>query len=116
MRITPIALAMALFPAAKGASQRWFDIAAFTIPRDFTYGNSGRDILFGPGFKNLDLKIGKNFLFGEGKRVEFRCEMFNFTNTPNFDIPNLNVNLPQGGRITSAASPRQIQFGLKFVY
>ena len=103
-------------PGSQRSIQRWFDTAAFAIPRDFTYGNSGRDILFGPGFKNLDLKIGKNFLFGEGKRVEFRSEMFNFTNTPNFDIPNLNVNLPQGGRITSAASPRQIQFGLKFVY
>jgi hypothetical protein len=95
---------------------RWFDVSAFTLPAQYTYGNSGRNILFGPPLRNIDLKIGKNFTFRENKRVEFRCEMFNATNTPYFGMPNSNVNLPQGGRITSAAAPRQIQFGLKLVY
>lgn len=95
---------------------RWFDVSAFDVPRDFTYGNSGRNILLGPPLKNLDLKIGKNFLFRESRRLEFRCEMFNFSNTPHFGRPNPNVNQPQGGRITSAGAPRHIQFGLKFVF
>ena len=95
---------------------RWFDLAAFTIPNQYTYGNGGRDILYGPRFHNADLKIGKNFRVTETKRIEFRGEMFNFTNTPHFNLPNANVNLPQGGKISSALEARDVQFGLKFVF
>ncbi len=96
---------------------RWFDVAAFQPAQQFVaYGNSGRNILSGPSATTTDLKIGKNFQIRERYRLEFRTEMFNFTNTPNFDRPNTNVNLPQGGQITGAAAPRRIQFGLKFIY
>ncbi len=103
-------------PAGERSVRRWFDVTAFAIPRQYTYGNTGRNVLTGPGYRGMDLKIGKNFTFGEGRRVEFRCEMFNFSNTPHFDQPNTNVNIAQGGTITSAQAPRQIQLGLKFVY
>ena len=96
---------------------RWFDVAAFQPAQQFVaYGNSGRNILYGPSATTTDLKIGKNFQIRERYRLEFRTEMFNFTNTPNFDRPNTNINLPQAGQITGAASPRRIQFGLKFIY
>lgn len=95
---------------------RWFDLSAFTIPNQYTYGNSGRDILHGPRFHNADIKIGKNFRVTENKRIEFRGEMFNFSNTPHFNLPNANVNLPQGGQISSAQEARDVQFGLKFVF
>ena len=95
---------------------RWFDVSAFPVSAQYTYGNSGRNVLYGPPFNNLDLKIGKNFYFWERKRLEFRCEMFNFSNTPHFNLPAANVNLPAAGTITGAGAPRQIQFGLKFVY
>lgn len=96
--------------------RRWFDVSAFAIPTQYTYGNSGRNVLYGPPTNNLDLKIGKSFQFWEKKRLEFRCEMFNFSNTPHFGLPAANVNLPTAGTITGAGAPRQIQFGLKFVY
>jgi hypothetical protein len=95
---------------------RWFDIADFVVPGAYTYGNSGRNILFGPGFRSMDLKIGKNFQVRENVRAEFRCEMFNFTNTPHFDLPNATVNLPQAGQIRSSGDPRHIQLGLKLVF
>jgi hypothetical protein len=101
---------------------RWFDTTAFVVPDQYTYGNSGRNVLFGPGFRSMDLKLGKNFVFYERYRVEFRCEMFNFTNTPHFNVPSgnatatVNVNLPGAGQIRSASDPRHIQFGLKFVF
>lgn len=94
----------------------WFDLSAFKVPANYTYGNSGRDILYGPGFKNLDLNLSKNFVIREGKRLEFRAEAFNSSNTPHFNLPAANVDLPTAGRITSAGAPRQIQFGLKFIY
>jgi hypothetical protein len=103
-------------PGDKRTISRWFDLSAFAIPAQYTYGNSGRNVLYGPPFNNLDLKIGKNFYFWEGKRLEFRCEMFNSSNTPHFNLPAANVNLPTAGIITGAAAPRQIQFGLKLVF
>jgi hypothetical protein len=102
--------------AGERTIDRWFDTTAFTLPALFTFGNSGRGILYGPPLRNMDLKIGKNFHFRERYRVEFRAEMFNFTNTPAFALPDRNVNLPQGGRISSAGEPRDIQLGLKLSF
>jgi hypothetical protein len=112
----PNRIASGVLPAPERTLDRWFDLAAFTIPAQFTYGNSGRNILFGPGLRSADLKIGKNFYFAERYRLEFRTEMFNFTNTPAFGLPNASVNLAQAGQIRSAGEPRRIQFGLKFVF
>jgi hypothetical protein len=103
-------------PDDQRSINQWFDVSAFTIPANYTYGNSGRNILTGPGFRNLDVKLAKNFLFAEGKRIEFRAEAFNVSNTPHFGLPAASVNLATVGRITSAGAPRQIQFGLKFIY
>jgi hypothetical protein len=64
----------------------------------------------------MDLKIGKNWMFAERVRLEYRLEMFNFTNTPNFGTPNGTLNNAQVARITSAADPRRVQMGLKLVF
>ena len=109
-------IASGVLPASARSLDRWFDLAAFTIPPQYTYGNSGRNILFGPGLRSADLKLGKNFYFSERYRLEFRAEMFNFTNTPAFGLPNASVNLAQAGQIRSAGEPRRIQFGLKFYF
>jgi hypothetical protein len=103
-------------PASQRSIAEWFDVSAFTVPDNYTYGNSGRDILYGPNFRNLDLNLGKNFAIGEGKRLEFRAEAFNSSNTPHFGLPAANINLPTAGKITSAGAPRQIQFALKLVF
>jgi TonB dependent receptor len=95
---------------------RWFDLSAFEIPTALTCGNSERNILYGPPSRNMDLKLGKNFHIGETKRVEFRAEAFNFTNTPHFNLPNVNINMPQGGTISGAGEGRDVQLGLKFIF
>ncbi len=95
---------------------RWYDVSAFAIPANYTYGNAGRNILYGPPSRNMDFTIAKSFRITESKRLDFRTEMFNLTNTPNFGLPAANVNLPNAGTITTAAAPRQIQFALKFLY
>jgi hypothetical protein len=54
---------------------------------------------------------------GDSGEIQFRAEFFNGLNTPQFDIPNARVDLPQGGNITSlAAEMREIQFGLKILF
>ncbi|RPI26488.1 MAG: TonB-dependent receptor [Acidobacteria bacterium] len=112
-------------PPSERSIDRWFDLSAFAVPDDLSYGNSGRNILFGPGFNSIDLKIGKNFYFGDERRLEFRCEMFDFTNTPHFGLPGptstdvlrfTSIDATSVGQIRTAYEPRRIQFGLKLAF
>jgi hypothetical protein len=111
----PNRIADGTLPSDQRSIDRWFDVSAFLVQPQYTYGNSGRNILFGPGLRNVDLSIGKFFPISEGKRLQFRVESFNFTNTPAFGLPGRNVNGLGVGQITSADDPRRLQFGLKFL-
>jgi hypothetical protein len=94
---------------------QWFDKAAFIVPANFTYGNSGARILREDDLQQLDLSIFKEFRVREGQRLQFRAEFFNFTNTPSFFGPNPQVDTAAGGRVTATSNaPRQVQFALKY--
>jgi len=96
---------------------RWFDTTAFTTPSQFTYGNSGRNILYGPGRVNFAFSLFKEFRFTEGLKMQFRTEFFNLFNTPQFDLPNAAIGASNAGTITAiVGAPRQVQFGLKLVF
>jgi hypothetical protein len=82
----------------------------------FTYGNSGRNSLRGPGRNNFDLTIGRTFKFGESKSVEFRSEFFNAFNHAQFMNPDHNGFDANFGQITQARDPRIIQLALKFYF
>jgi hypothetical protein len=95
----------------------WFDINAFALPASYTFGNSGRNVLTGPGVNTLDASIRKEFATTETQRLEFRAEFFNMLNHPNFSQPDNFIDDGPGaaGVVTSVALPmRQIQFGLKY--
>ncbi len=87
------------------------------------FGNTGRNILTGPGQKNVDFSIVKFIPFTESVRGEFRTEFFNLFNWANFANPNSNISInivengavrPLSGRITqTSAGPRVIQFAFK---
>jgi hypothetical protein len=97
--------------------QQWFNPAAFGTPAPYTYGNAGRDILFGPGRFNWDMSLFKNFVIREQMRFEFRAEAFNIFNHPQFGLPNPNIGNAQVGTITSTVgNPRQLQMGLRFQF
>jgi len=97
---------------------QWFDVSAFKVPAAFTYGNSGVNILTGPGTRNWDSGLFKNFRFlrAESTYLQFRAEFFNFTNTPHFGAPTASIQSPTAGKILSAGTPRQIQFALKLAF
>lgn len=96
---------------------RWFDTSAFTTPAPFTYGNAGRNILYGPGRVNFDFSVFKEFRLKEDFRIQFRGEIFNLLNTPQFDLPNASIGAAQAGQITGiVGTPRQIQLGAKLVF
>ena len=91
--------------------EKWFDTTAFVLPAQFTYGDSGANILREGSYRNLDFSVFKRF----GNKLEFRVECFNLTNTPSFNAPATAIDTATAGRVTSTLStPRQFQFGLKF--
>jgi hypothetical protein len=95
--------------------ERWFDVTAFALPAQFTYGNSGANVLREDRFKTFDFSVFKQFRVTEGSRLQFRAEAFNVTNTASFNAPNAQIDTSTAGRVTSTASlPRQIQFALKY--
>ena len=103
-------------PRGQRDPERWFNTDAFVPNNDYEYGNAGRNILIGPGVANWDFAVYKTFEFAEGDMLQFRFESFNFTNTPLFNFPNSEVGNNNFGRITSAGRPRNLQFGLKFIF
>jgi hypothetical protein len=98
------------------SAQQWFDPKAFAIPVN-SFGNSGRNILRAPGFWNVDLGLQRNFPFGGSRRLEFRAEIFNVFNRVNLGNPDVRIDQPTAGRITSMNGiPRQVQFGLRMLF
>ena len=57
----------------------------------------------GPGISNIDFSIFKSFSLGRVK-AQFRCEVFNLNNTPQFYGPQTNINSSNFGQITSQAN------------
>ena len=95
---------------------RDFDASAFAVPASFTFGNSGRNILYSRGFRNWDFIVVRNFAVRETLRLQFRSEFFNLTNTPAFGGPVTNIQAATVGRVLSAGEPRDIQFALKLSF
>ncbi len=111
---------------------RYFDPTAFTLQDVGFLGTSGRNILTGPGYFNLDFSLGKNIpvkQLGDSGALEFRGEFFNILNHPNFAINDTfrqvfagnatgEAPLATAGVITTTGSARsrQIQFALKLLF
>jgi hypothetical protein len=111
---------------------RWFDPRAFVLQPAGFYGNVPRNALTGPGFANLDLSLSKTFSFREPHRVEFRTDVFNLFNHPNFATPRsptgaqvsggvivfpdaTGVPASSAGQIFNTVSDsRQVQFSLRY--
>jgi hypothetical protein len=98
----------------------WFNPAAFAKNSQTTGsvdGNSPRNFLDGPGYKNLDLAVFRNFPVTERFKLEFRAEAANALNIVNLNNPSATtVGTSTFGRITSANSMRQLQLGLRLTY
>jgi hypothetical protein len=115
-----------------GGPNRYFDPTAFTLQDAGFLGTSGRNFLTGPGSRNLDFSLAKNFpvkRLGKSGALEFRGEFFNVLNHANFAMTdtfrqvfagaaNGEAPLPTAGVITTTGSnrSRQIQFALKLLF
>lgn len=98
---------------ASTGGYQWFDPASYAAPQPGRFGNCGVGTVRGPGLHSLDLSLQKQFVITESKRIEFRAEAINFTNTPILNSPG--TGLGGGlGQITSSQGERNVQFALKF--
>jgi hypothetical protein len=99
-----------------GAGIQWVDPGSFTNSAVGAFGSCSNSVFRGPGLRTFDLSLQKEFPFTETKRLEFRAEFINFTNTPILNAPG-NTWIGSGfGAITSSQGARNIQFGLKLYY
>jgi hypothetical protein len=114
-------------PGGHGPGKPYFDPTAFAPVTTATFGNSGFDILRGPGTFNLDASVYRTFPIRERFNLQFRAESFGLTNTPQFANPSATVsnatfsngvvtNLNGYDIITSSTGERQIRFGLKLSF
>jgi hypothetical protein len=115
--IRPNAIGVGALSQSDRGLNRWFDASAYSLPAPFTYGNSSRNSLFGPGDIVFDVSLLKNFSILERVKAQLRGEFFNLPNHANFLNPATNISVPSTvGRITSAGDPRQVQLGIKFLF
>jgi len=92
------------------------DTGAFALQAPFTFGSARRDSVIGPGYTNVDLALAKTWRLPRTSLLELRWEIFNLFNSANFDLPNRLFGSPDFGRISSAKTPREIQFGVRLAF
>jgi hypothetical protein len=106
-----------VFNSGSRTADRWLNPAAFATPAAFTFGNAGRNSVYGPGLQTLDVALHREFELAERARLQFRAELFNALNKTNLGTPNRFVNTPQFGTITEAAtSAREIQLSARISF
>ncbi len=103
-------------PDPERSLDRWFDTSAVAAPAQFTFGNSGRALLTGPGIAGLDVSLLKNHRWKEHFNIQFRFEAFNILNHANFQEPGRALGSPLFGVIDDTLPARILQFGLKMEF
>lgn len=81
--------------------QQWFNVNAYTAPPNGTYGNSGRNSVYGPGLTNINFSLGKTFPIWEKMSLEVRGDATNVFNHPSFGLPDPDIGPGHTGQITS---------------
>lgn len=108
-----------------GNIQDYVEAGAFAVPPTnakgiyLAPGTSGRDMIRGPGFSNVDFAVFKNVPITEQVRLQFRVQAYNLTNTPHFSNP-FDPNLKDGhiGEINSVLinSWRQVELAMRLTF
>ena len=106
-----------VFASGTRNSTTWFNPAAFAAPPAYTYGNVGRNSVYGPSLQTMDLGVVREIGLGEKARFEARAEFFNALNHTNLGTPNRFVNTSSFGSITEVATPgREIQLSARLSF
>ena len=108
-----------------GSDGAWFDTTAFRQPQGVALGNTGRNAFRGPGQWRVDFSVFRGFSVGGNRKLEFRMEAFNLTNSLQYGdgttgnpwgFSSRDVNNPNFGRVFVASGERNIRLGLRFSF
>jgi hypothetical protein len=101
-------------PSGQQSIKDWYNLTCFVAPPVYTFGNTGRNVLIGPGLETWDLGTDKDFRITEKVGLQFRAEFFNALNHANFGLPNASIGSSPAGTITTViTNARQVQFALR---
>ena len=103
---------------------RYFNTSAFILPPTGTFGDAAKNVIRLPGINNWDFAVSKKFrtpwlggaLFDQSGGLQFTAQFFNVWNHTQFSGLDTSFGDPGFGRLTSVRLPREIQFGLKFMW
>jgi len=106
---------------------QYLNPAAFGKPAAGSFGNIGRDAIYGPGFGSVDFSVFKTTYITERVSVEFRAEIFNLLNRTNWANPNATLSSSSFGQLTQTLNggsapglgfgePRNTQLALKLIW
>jgi hypothetical protein len=103
---------------------QWYNPDAFAAPQPWAWGNSARDMLFGPGFWNWDMSAMKSFALPERVHIQFRADFLNAFNHFNLGQPVATIAdtrdggtpVAHSGQITTGSDQRAIQLGLSLKF
>lgn len=96
---------------------RWFNPSDFTVPALYTYGNSGRGILYGPRYISSDMSLAKAVSFTERVHLTLKWDAFNVFNHNSLATPNAVVDSSTAGEITNIVDyNRRMQIGAHLTF
>jgi hypothetical protein len=108
-------------PASNGGGYVWFGTANMSNPPAGNFGNCAVDTERGPGLKQIDLSLDKNFAIPgrESQYLQFRAEAINAFNTPVLDVLGYSIDVYGGsgaGVVNTSQGARNFQLALKYVF
>ncbi|MDE1178451.1 MAG: TonB-dependent receptor [Edaphobacter sp.] len=104
-------------PSGQRTLAAYYNTSCFVNPAQYTFGNTGRNILIGPMYQTIDVGLHKDFHIYESLGMQFRAEAFNIMNTANFSFPGNSIGSAAAGKISAlavGATARQMQFAARF--
>jgi len=103
-------------PVEQRTLSGWFNTGAFQQPAQFRFGNQGVNIVRADGTVNIDFSILRDFDLQEQAQLQFRAELFNALNHPNFGIPGRIFGRSGFGVVSSSGAARVVQLGLRLTF
>lgn len=115
---------VSLLPPGGQSIYNWINPSAFASPAAGTWGDAPRNLLRAPGAWQVDAGVSKRLFATERFQLQFRSDIFNILNHPQYGAPNSDVSGKGFGQIASTinigpvgtGTARQVQFALRFQF